>query len=220
MSFVTINTERQMFVLREHGGCSCLGFEVVRDRTRQYAALLGVSLPDPLPYATLDALRLYEDIEMRLARSPIARHLTIYDPNTPGELVTILERVRLSRTRIRLFYGDAQTGRDWNEENDVEGYLARTSGPIHCPILLKTNSSTGGGIILSASIVKLAATATKRTLWQHPAYHTLSFTISETPRSSPYSRDWPVEVLREGQAWARFRNHAKARRFIRRITGQ
>lgn len=209
-----------MFVLREHGGCSCLGFEVVRDRTRQYAALLGESLPDPLPYATLDALRLFEDIEMRLARSPIARHLTIYDPNTPEQLVTILERVRLSRTRIRLFYGDAQTGRDWNEENDVEGYLARTLGPIHCPILLKTNSSTGGVIILSASIVKLAATATKQTLWQHPAYHTLSFTISETPRSSPYSRDWPVEVLRAGQTWARFRNRSKAEKFIRRITGQ
>jgi hypothetical protein len=144
MSSVTINTEQHLFVLRERGGCSCLGFEVVRDRTRQYAALLGESLPDPLPYATLDALRLYENIEMRLARSPIARHLTIYDPNTPEQLVTILERVRLRRIRIRLFYGDAQTGRDWNEENDVEGYLARTSGPIHCPILLKTKSSTGG----------------------------------------------------------------------------
>jgi len=219
MPIVSINTAQKLFVYKAGSGSSCLGFDVVRDRTRQYAELLGESLPRPLPYANSEALKLYEAIEQRLAKSDAARNLTIYDPNTPLDLVTILESVRLSRTRIRLFYGDRDSGRDWNEENDVEGYLGRTMGPIHCPILLKTAASRGGGIILSACIVRVVTTAGKRVLWQHPEYHSLPFHISDTPGSDPANARWPVEVLRAGEVHARFKSRREAERFIRKMSG-
>jgi len=167
----------------------------------------------------LEALQLYEVIEQRLAKSDAARTLTIYDPNTPRDLVSILEGARMGRTRIRLFYGDRDTGRDWNEENDVEGYLGRTMGPIHCPILLKTTASSGGGIILSACVVRVV-TAGKRVLWQHPKYHSLPFHISDTPSSDPANARWPIEVLRAGEVHARFTSWLEAERFVRKMTGK
>ena len=220
MPFEMINAAQKLFVFKEGSGYSCLGFDVVRDRTRQYAALLGELLPRPLPYANSEALKLYESLERRLAQSDVARTLTIYDPNTPRDLVGILESARLCRTRIRLFYGDRDTGRDWNEENDIEGYLGRTMGPIHCPMLLKTTASSGGGIILSACVVRVVTTAGKQVLWQHPKYHSLPFTISDIPSTDPATARWPIEVLRAGEVHARFKSRQEAERFVRKMSGK
>ncbi len=217
MSLLNINSKQQLFVIKAGSGYTSLGFNVARDRTRQYASFLGEMLSEPIPYGTSDAYRLYTEIENRLAKSAVARRLTIYDPNTPPELISILEKARVHKTRIRLFYGDPATGRDWNEENDVEGYLGRTMGPLHCPILLKTNASSGGGIILSACIVKVIATEGRRPLWQHPKYHSLPFTISNTLASSPPHADYPVEVLRAGEVHARFTTRQQAERFLKKI---
>jgi hypothetical protein len=215
-----IDAERQLFVLKEGDGYSCLGFDVARDRTRQYAELLGESLPEPLPYATTEALKLYEEVERRFAKSHVARTTTLYDPNTPSKLTSVLEEARRNKTRLRLFYGDRETGRDWNEENDIEGYLGRTMGSIHAPILLKTKSSSGGGIILSACIVKVVATTTKHILWQHARYHILPFTIADAPNENSATSEWPIEVLRAGEVHARFKNRQNAEKYIRKMTGQ
>jgi hypothetical protein len=214
----SINTERRLFVLRKGNGYSCLGFDVARDRTRQYAQLLGELLPEPLPYATSEAFELYGEVERRFANSHVARTITLYDPNTPSDLAGLLEEARRNGMRIRLFYGDRHTGRDWNEENDIEGYLGRTMGPIHAPILLKSKSSCGGGIILSACIVKLLATATKRSLWQHPRYHTLPFSIADASSRTQTQTEWPIEVLCAGEVHARFKSRAEAARYVRRLT--
>jgi hypothetical protein len=92
-------------------------------------------------------------------------------------------------------------------------------GPIHAPILLKSKSSSGGGIILSACIVKLLATTTKRTLWQHPRYHTLPLSIADTLSGTQTRAEWPIEVLRGGEVHARFKSRAEAARYVRRLTG-
>jgi len=219
MPLDSINSEQRLFVLNAGRGFTCLGFDVVRDRTRQYAGFLGETLIEPLPYGSVEAFRLYQEIEHRLAKNSIAQKLTIYDPNTPKELIVVLENARVKKTRIRLFYGDLTTGRDWNEENNVDGYLGRTTGPIHCPILLKSKTSSGGGIILSGCIVKVVAAASKGTMWQHPHYHSLPFTISDIPSSNPAHAHLPVEVLRAGEVHARFATRQEAERFLRKITG-
>ena len=214
-----IDEKEGLYVLSAGEGVTCLGFDVARDRTRQYAELLGESLPDPFPYGTAEAFRLYSEVEQRLAKSGIARRLTIYGPHTPDDLIAVLESARLANRRIRLFYGKRETGRDWNEENDVEGYLGRTTGTIHCPILLKSKFSAGGPIILSGCIVKVIATADKRILWQHPAYHSLPFRIAATPKTDLNHRRYPIEVLRADEVHARFETRAQAERFIRKMTG-
>src|SRR3990167_4155625 len=46
---VTINTERELYVIPEGGGYSCLGFDVLIDRYNRLAAELGESFSPFLP---------------------------------------------------------------------------------------------------------------------------------------------------------------------------
>jgi len=77
------------------------------------------------------------------------------------------------RTRLRLYLGDPTTGRDWDEQYDVEGAIGRTGGRLHTPILLANARSIGGGEILTQNIVKIRYANKKQggVLYQHPNYH-------------------------------------------------
>ena len=51
---------------------------------------------------------------------------TFYDAKTPIAVVNVLEKARLNRTRLHISLGDAVTGSDWLEENDVFGFVGRS----------------------------------------------------------------------------------------------
>lgn len=72
-------------------------------------------------------------------------------------------------TRIRIFYGDHETGRAWLEENDVTGYIGHSTGSIKIPLLIHSRRSYGGGAILDHCILKLQTTS-GRVLWQAENY--------------------------------------------------
>jgi len=46
---------------------------------------------------------------------------TCYHKDTPKTVLTRLENARITRSRIRIFYGDRLTGKDWLEEHAVVG---------------------------------------------------------------------------------------------------
>lgn len=94
---------------------------------------------------------------------------TAYNADTDKKVIDILENTRMSNQRIRLFYGDIKTGRDWMEEYDTIGYIGRSTGRIKIPLLIKTNKSYGGGAILDDCIVKI--TINKKVVYQHPKYY-------------------------------------------------
>jgi len=93
---------------------------------------------------------------------------THFDDNTPERVKQILESELHSHNRIRLFYGDKETGRDWNEEYQTMGYISRSGGSKPIMILVNNVCSYGGGAILTDCIVKI--TKNGRTLYQHPNY--------------------------------------------------
>ena len=98
---------------------------------------------------------------------------TTYHAETPESLRQLLERIRLNKWRVRFYWGDAETGRDWGEQYDITGRLGRSMGPCKVPILLHNSRSLGGGAILDHCIVKIEF-ANKRdggTLYIHPSYH-------------------------------------------------
>jgi len=93
---------------------------------------------------------------------------TYYSKGTPDSVIAILESARCSYQRLRLFYGDPTTGRDWMDEHDTTGQIGRSMGPRKIPLLLRNNRSTGGGALLDDRVIKI--TSAGRTCYQHPQY--------------------------------------------------
>lgn len=96
---------------------------------------------------------------------------TSYQVETPDEVIRVLESARQNKTRLRLAYGDKETGKDWQESFDVEGTISRSMGPVKIPILIHNARSMGGGGILTHCIVKIVTSRGKRVLYQHSQYH-------------------------------------------------
>ena len=96
---------------------------------------------------------------------------TMFHDETPIAVCNILNDAISSRRlkRIRIFFGDKETGKDWNEFYDNIGYVGRSTGLIKIPLMIHNTRSTGGGAILDHCIVKI--TVDKKTVYQHPKYH-------------------------------------------------
>lgn len=101
---------------------------------------------------------------------------TSYHPLTPEAVKRLLEYSRLGKLRIRVHYGDTETGLDWGDTYDVTGIVGRSMGPVKVPILLHNRRSRGGGAMLDHCIVRIRH-ANKRDskdggdLYRHPKYH-------------------------------------------------
>lgn len=95
---------------------------------------------------------------------------TYYHADTPQSVIDAIAPLINTHTRVKIYFGDPQTGRDYCEEFDITGTIGRTIGPIHMPILLNNSRSMGGGIISTNIIVKIKETRTGRVLYQHPNY--------------------------------------------------
>jgi hypothetical protein len=94
-----------------------------------------------------------------------------YHAETPANIIEVMERARKNRTRIKLSYGDINTGKDWNEEFDVTGYIGLSKGyEARFPILVHNARSMGGGSILDHCIVKIKESKGKIVLFQAANY--------------------------------------------------
>jgi len=140
---------------------------------------------------------------------------TYYHRDAPATVIDVLERARKTGSRIRLHYGDTETGRDWLDEFDVEGRIGRSMGPIKVPLLLARRTSSGGPALLEHCIVKIRPTEKGgRVFYRHPKYLMPTFTVR--PSTEP---GFEAEVLADGQVHARFRSAKQATRWIVRMTG-
>lgn len=92
---------------------------------------------------------------------------TFFHVDTPSEVCDILNDALNSsrRMRLKLYYGDTKTGRDWHEENDTVGYVGRSTGSIKIPLLIHNSRSYGGGSILDHCILKIKNVRTGKILY-------------------------------------------------------
>ena len=144
---------------------------------------------------------------------------TSYDVRTPNEVVAILENARQSRTRLHVSLGDTETGHDWLEENDVYGFVGRSTGTIKIPLLVHNRRSLGGPGLLDHCIVRIRTSSGGRLLWQHPGYHHGRLEIRQKADAVmlPDGRVLTVDVLRDGEIHASFETIAKARHWVRKL---
>lgn len=96
---------------------------------------------------------------------------TYYSQNTSDDIIKLLEKLREKRKRVHFRWGDTKTGKDWGETMDVEGTIGRSTGEVKIPLLIAQGRSTGGGGLLTGSIVKIMESKGKKVLYKHPKYH-------------------------------------------------
>lgn len=136
-----------------------------------------------------------------------------YSDNTPSEVKTILEKHCHQATRLRLYYGDQKTGKDWCEEFSTIGTIGRSTGTQPIPLLINNSRSMGGPAILTHCIVKI--TIGRRVLYQHPNYHIGTITSKESTVGA-YSE----AVFVDGNCHAQFSKPGQASRYIAFLKGE
>jgi hypothetical protein len=141
-----------------------------------------------------------------------------YRVATPDAVVRALEEVRSADVRVRLYYGDRKTGRDWLEEHHVEGYIGCSTGPLKVPLLIYNRRSAGGFALLDHCIVKIKRT-TGSDLYQHPKYHTGTFVVRNLGPDNRHRRKrYTHAVDVDGQNHANFRSQKEADEYVHRMT--
>lgn len=138
---------------------------------------------------------------------------TCYNVDTPIRVVEEIEKARLSKTRIRVFYGDLVTGRCWMEENDTIGTVGRSCGRIKVPLLIRTSRSYGGGALLDSAIVKI--TVKGRTVYEHQNFNMpmISIVVSHVP-------GYPAGVDFDYSRQANFKTREQAVRYVAFMEGK
>jgi len=151
------------------------------------------------------------------------RNGTSYDVRTGDALVKVLENLRQSQTRIRVFYGDTKTGKSWLEEHDIEGRIGRSTGTVKIPLLVHNARSSGGGSLLDSSIVRIIDAKTKRVYYSHPKFHVPKLEIKscKIPREEKNGEMefYTAEVYADGAIQARFTSEEKAKRYVKKMQG-
>jgi hypothetical protein len=140
---------------------------------------------------------------------------THYASDTPQTVRDILESARESGRRLRIFYGDAATGRDWMEESDVIGTIGRSTGAVRVPLMIAGARSLGGPQLLDHCIVRILDVATKRELYRHPRYNLPTLEIDE-----PATPDYKASVNANGTLHAQFRSAKSAAHYVAFLRGE
>lgn len=225
MAQVTINQVQRLYVIPAGHGCySCLGFDVARDNANHMlATMLGdanVSLPAHELYVhesergSMGAYEKYLRVH-DLWRDSRASKTTYFEPGTPEPVRKILERYRKEGEReLRLWYGDASSGRDWCEEHDVVGRIGRSCGSVKVPLLVPAGEC-GGPAILTQRVVRLMDVASGRDLYRAVNYQPPRLVVCADQREGRLP--WCVE--RDGQEQARFAAEADAHAYIAYMHG-
>jgi hypothetical protein len=136
-----------------------------------------------------------------------------YTQGTPEEVKTVLESYLHKDVRVRLFYGNVETGEDYMEEHDITGYIGRSSGVSPCVILLNNSRSTGGLGISTRIIVKI--TVDNRIVYKNPNYHIPTFSVRDSNMEG-----YKEEVLANGNVHTRFRKPGQGQKFVAFLKGE
>lgn len=141
-----------------------------------------------------------------------------------------LERARATKRRVRIFYGDCKTGRDFLEWQETVGYVVRPDGKQGFYLKRRTDSDPGGEILVD-QIVRLMVKAPGKNgpfeeVYRHPSYYIPSLQITSSRQAVFYNNtvsvtENPYAVCIENLlALGAFTTKAKAGLFIKFLNGE
>lgn len=141
---------------------------------------------------------------------PLAYHV-----ETDKKVIDVLEYCRKNRIRIKLNYGDVQTGKSWNEEHDTMGYVSMSKGhEARFPILVNNCRSYGGGSLMDNCILKIQESKGKKVLYQAPNFQPSTFEIKEGSDKEGYTH----ELFINGSLYSRHKSLKSAQLLQKKLS--
>jgi hypothetical protein len=137
---------------------------------------------------------------------------TCYHADTSQRVIELLEALRQNGRKVRLYYGDVQTGQAWFEENDVIGVIGRSTGSIKVPLLVPIGDS-GGPALLDQCIIRIDTP--RKVLYQHE-----QFRVGEITLTSGNGKELPWEVCIDQVLHTRFQAKQHAQQYRDFIQGK
>jgi hypothetical protein len=136
------------------------------------------------------------------------RNGIFFHAQTDESICYALSKAKERGQRLRLWYGDIETGKAWHEEYDTMGYIGRSTGAIKIPLLLNNAASIGGGAILDHCIIAITAAKGGAVLYKHPKFN---------------QGEWDIigaQVLCDGETYAHCKDERQARRLADFMSGR
>jgi len=142
-----------------------------------------------------------------------------FDENTCDRVKTVLTDCYNNQCRVRIWYGDIDTGVSWLEEYDVTGTIGRSTGQQKIPLLIKNSRSSGGGGILCHCIIRIDVISSKCTIYEHPLFYVPTMGVYPNLDEDTKTK-YPFIVLKYGTIQARFKSRTSAYNYIDFMTGE
>ena len=137
------------------------------------------------------------------------------------KLWKVLSSLVHSGRRVRVWYGDTETGRSWNVESEFAGPVGRRNGKIAIPILIK-NSRSYGGALLDDRIIRIDDIKEKRTIYKSDNFHVEDMKVYEIFGDANYK--YRVAKLSEDSGeWevqANFKTEQQAHSYVAFMRGE
>ena len=136
-----------------------------------------------------------------------------FNEKTCDKVKNVLTECYNNQCRIRIWYGDIDTGVSWLDEYDVVGTIGRSTGQQKIPLLIKNSRSSGGGGILCHCIVRIDNISSRRTIYKHPSFTVPLLTVAANNDNDTKNK-YPFIVLKYGTIQASFKNQKSAYNYV------
>lgn len=145
----------------------------------------------------------------------ITKNGIAYDHRTNEKVIQALDYAFITKKRVKLDYGEVETGKSWNEEYDTVGTIGKSTGKIKIPLLIRTKRSYGGGAILDRCIIKITDAKTKEILYKAPNYQEKEFKIVPCTIHAP---EYNFSLLINGDLFSNHRTEKSAKLLIHKLS--
>lgn len=140
------------------------------------------------------------------------------------KVIFALSNALHTKRRVRIWYGDVNTGRSWNEEHDVVGHIGRSCGEYKEPLIIAKSNSLGGPAILTDCIIRIDDIESKRVVYKQYNFHVEPMTKVKATDKSLLDKGylWQVNQKKDDGKIvniANFKNEKSADNYIKFLLG-
>jgi hypothetical protein len=234
---IALDSEQKAFVIKSGNSVSSLDYQLVYAQACELAGRLKAASEETLQAKGLSSLKelgvphksqigtleQYSQYRALLAAySKLGDKATWFDARTPKKVQRVLEEARKSKSRLRIFYGDTDTGRDWMEEFDMVGRVSRSTGTMKIPELRSAAAADSSPTLRTHCIVRIIKVKTGEECYRHKTYHCPRMELHEAAdydRFDGYTHT--IKVEKEGlmDPYGNFKSQPDAEAFMAFMNG-